>query len=300
MKNNRSSSLSVMIAAFISALLLSLLCGLFYNAWKYEVERIEQEEGGWHSRILGEPAERDMETAKNFANVRDAVANPLALDLYFEDLGAVFTDTPRIAEQIGAAPEQIVYHYGLLAMYLVRDSSDTAPRLLFPMFLLILFLAAFSLIVIIHNAFAVSMNARIYQFGIFSSIGATPKQIRTCLLQEAAALCAVPVLLGNLAGIAGSMGLLNVVLIYDSYGIPRRPSRTDITVHEVNAMEATFAMGNSKTYNMVVLGALLGIKELVPMEAVVKGLKKTLPERHHHLIPLNEAAIERGMALVKG
>ncbi len=89
------------------------------------------------------------------------------------------------------------------------------------------------------------------------------------------------------------------VLIYDSYGIHRRPSRTDITVHEVNAMEATFAMGNSKT-NMVVLGALLGIKELVPMEAVVKGLKKTLPERHHHLIPLNEAAIERGMALVKG
>lgn len=89
------------------------------------------------------------------------------------------------------------------------------------------------------------------------------------------------------------------VLIYDSYGIHRRPSRTDITVHEVNAMEATFAMGNSKTYNMVVLGALLGIKELVPMEAVVKGLKKTLPERHHHLIPLNEAAIERGMELVK-
>ena len=35
-KNNRSSGLSIMIAAFISALLLSLLCGLFYNAWKYE------------------------------------------------------------------------------------------------------------------------------------------------------------------------------------------------------------------------------------------------------------------------
>ena len=229
MKNNRSSSLSVMIAAFISALLLSLLCGLFYNAWKYEVERIEQEEGGWHSRILGEPAEKDMETAKNFANVREAVANPTgdndagpALDLYFEDLGAVFTDTPRIAEQIGAAPEQIVYHYGLLAMYLVRDSSDTAPRLLFPMFLLILFLAAFSLIVIIHNAFAVSMNARIYQFGIFSSIGATPKQIRACLLQEAAALCAVPVLLGNLAGIAGSMGLLNVVNVLLGSGVEGR------------------------------------------------------------------------------
>ena len=75
MKNNRSSSLSVMIAAFISALLLSLLCGLFYNAWKYEVERITQENGGWHSRISGEFAEEDMETAKNFANVKAVVVN---------------------------------------------------------------------------------------------------------------------------------------------------------------------------------------------------------------------------------
>lgn len=88
-------------------------------------------------------------------------------------------------------------------------------------------------------------------------------------------------------------------LIYDSYGIHRRPERSDIKVYEVNAMEATFAMGNSKTYNMVVLGALLGIKNLVPLESVVKGLKKTIPERHHHLLPLNEAAIEKGMALVK-
>ncbi len=89
------------------------------------------------------------------------------------------------------------------------------------------------------------------------------------------------------------------ILIYDSYGIHRCPERTDIKIYEVNAMEATFSMGNSKTYNMVVLGALLGIKDLVPMEAVIKGLKKTLPERHHHLIPLNEGAIKRGMELVK-
>ena len=201
MKNNRSSSLSVMIAAFISALLLSLLCGLFYNTWKYEVERIEQEEGGWHSRISGKFAEEDMEAVKNFANVKDAVVNEKGadsaepvLDIYFDDMGSVFSDTPRIAQQIGAAPEKIVYNHELLAMYLVRDSSDTAPRLVFPMFILITLAASFSLIVIIHNSFAVSMNARIHQFGIFSSIGATPKQIRACLLQEAAGLCAVPIL----------------------------------------------------------------------------------------------------------
>lgn len=229
MKNNRSSSLSVRIAAFISALLLSLLCGLFYNAWKYEVERIQLEEGGWHSRILGEFAEEEIETVKNFANVKDAVVNEkesdgaeTVLDIYFGDMDCVFSDTPRIAQQIGASPEKIVYHYELLAMYLVRDSSDTAPRLLFPMFILITLAASFSLIVIIHNSFAVSMNARIHQFGIFSSIGATPKQIRTCLLQEAAGLCVLPILAGNLLGIAGSMGLIQLSNILLGSDIPGR------------------------------------------------------------------------------
>ena len=217
LKNNGTSSLSVRIAAFISALLLSLLCGLFYNTWKYEVERITQEEGGWHSRLYGEFTEEDMETVKNFANVKDVVVNEKgagsagpALDIYFDDMGSVFSDTPHIAQQAGAAPEKIAYNYELLAMYLVRDSSDPAPRLVFPMFLLITLAASFSLIVIIHNSFAVSMNARLHQFGILSSIGATPRQIRTCLLQEAAGLCAVPILAGNLIGIAGSMGLIQL------------------------------------------------------------------------------------------
>ena len=228
-KNNRSAGLSVMIAAFISALLLSLLCGLFYNAWKYEVERIKQEEGGWQSRIIGELAGEDIEAIKNFANVKDAVVNKkgyeeieATIDIYFDDYKFVFSDTPHIAKQIGILPEKIVYNYELLAMYLIRDSSDTAPRLLFPMFILIMLAASFSLIIIIHNSFAVSMNARIHQFGIFSSIGATPKQIRICLLQEAAVLCTVPIVVGNLLGIAGSMGLTQLSNTWLESDIPGR------------------------------------------------------------------------------
>lgn len=221
LKNNRMAGLSVMIAAFISALLLSLLCGLFYNAWKYEVERIELEEGNWHSRILGELAAEEMEAIKNFANVEDVKRNEKGykgteptVDLYFNDKKATFSNTPNIAEQLGIGQERIVYNDELLAMYLIRDSGDTAPRLLFLLFLLITVAASFSLIIIIHNSFAVSMNARIHQFGIFSSIGATPKQIRACLLQEAAALCAGPIIAGDLLGIAGSAGLLYLVDTY--------------------------------------------------------------------------------------
>ena len=65
------------------------------------------------------------------------------------------------------------------------------------------------------------------------------------------------------------------------------------------AMEATIEMGQAKSYNMILLGALLKMRPDVPVEAVVRGLKKALPERHHHLIPVNEAAIRKGMELVR-
>ena len=216
-KNNRSSGMSVMIAAFISALLLSLLLGLFYNAWKYQIESIEQEEGGWQSRIVGEFTQEDMESIKNFANVKDVVISEKGaqipepvIDIYFDDMGAVLDDTMQIAKVLGVSSENVIYNHELLAMYMIRDPQDTAPRLLFPLFILIAGIASFSLIIVIHNSFAVSMNARIHQFGIFSSIGATPKQIRSCLLQEAAALCILPILIGNLLGILISMGIIHM------------------------------------------------------------------------------------------
>ena len=89
------------------------------------------------------------------------------------------------------------------------------------------------------------------------------------------------------------------VLIYDDNGIHNPPARTDIKVVRIEAMNACLEMGNSKTYNMVVMGALLEMMDYkLPMENIIKGLKKSLPERHHKLIPLNEAAIEKGRSLV--
>lgn len=216
LKNNRASCLSIRLCAFISALLLSLLCGLFYNTWKYEVERIRLDEGDWHSRLVGCLDQEDIENIKNFATVKDVVINDkesrshsdqeITADLYFDDLRVVLSDTPRLAALANIPQNGVFYNHALLAMYLIRDPRDTAPRLLFPMFILITLLASVSLIVVVHNAFTVSMNARIHRLGILSSVGATPKQLLTCLLQEAAALCTAPVLGGNLIGIAGCMG----------------------------------------------------------------------------------------------
>ncbi len=89
------------------------------------------------------------------------------------------------------------------------------------------------------------------------------------------------------------------LLLYDTNGITRHPERKDINIYQVEAASEAGKMSSSKTFNMLVLGAFLKIKPLVKLENVTKGLKKALPERHHHLIPVNVEAIKRGMEIVK-
>ncbi len=89
------------------------------------------------------------------------------------------------------------------------------------------------------------------------------------------------------------------VLIFDGYGINQLPTRKDIRVFRVNAMDAAIELNNSKAFNMIILGGLLKIKPMVKLENVVAGLKKSLPERHHKLIPMNEQAIKKGMEIIE-
>lgn len=88
-------------------------------------------------------------------------------------------------------------------------------------------------------------------------------------------------------------------LLYDKNGIHKHPKRDDISVYPIDAIQATLDLGHSKAYNMVVMGALLEVMSYkLPMENVTKGLKKSIPERHHHLLPLNEKAIDKGRSLI--
>lgn len=89
------------------------------------------------------------------------------------------------------------------------------------------------------------------------------------------------------------------VLIYDQYGINNKVKRKDIDVYCVNAMEESMKMENTKVFNMIILGGLLKVLPMLKIENVMKGLKETLPERHHHLLPVNEQAILRGMYIVE-
>lgn len=88
-------------------------------------------------------------------------------------------------------------------------------------------------------------------------------------------------------------------LIYDGNGITRHPERTDINIFRVDAAEEAAKMETTKTFNMIVLGGYLKIKPIVEMNNVIEGLKKSLPERYHHLIPVNEKAIYRGIDIIQ-
>ncbi|MBS3771670.1 MAG: 2-oxoacid:acceptor oxidoreductase family protein [Bacteroidales bacterium] len=88
-------------------------------------------------------------------------------------------------------------------------------------------------------------------------------------------------------------------LIYDGNGITRHPQRTDINIYRVDAAAEASRMETNKTFNMIVMGGFLKVKPIVKLENAVEGLKKSLPERYQHLIPINEKAIYRGTEIIK-
>lgn len=87
-------------------------------------------------------------------------------------------------------------------------------------------------------------------------------------------------------------------LIYDSNGITRHPARTDINIYRVDAAEEATRMESTKTFNMIVLGGFLKVRPVIKLDNVLLGLKKSLPERYHHMIPMNEKALMRGMDII--
>jgi 2-oxoglutarate ferredoxin oxidoreductase subunit gamma len=88
-------------------------------------------------------------------------------------------------------------------------------------------------------------------------------------------------------------------LIYDGNGITRHPQRKDISIYRVDAAEEASRLKMQKVFNMIVLGGFMKVNPILKLDNVIKGLKKSLPERYHKLIPMNEEAIKRGMEIIK-
>ncbi|WP_251621313.1 2-oxoacid:acceptor oxidoreductase family protein [Odoribacter lunatus] len=88
-------------------------------------------------------------------------------------------------------------------------------------------------------------------------------------------------------------------LLYDPNGITHHPTRKDINIYRVEAARLAAESGNPKIFNMIILGAFLKVKPVVKLENIEKGLKKSLPPRHHNMIPMNIEAVQMGMGHIE-
>lgn len=89
------------------------------------------------------------------------------------------------------------------------------------------------------------------------------------------------------------------ILFYESNNIMTPPTRKDIEIFALPAVIEAGKIGNAKTMNMIILGAFLSKKPLVSTESIMEGLSKVLPDRNHHLLPINKKALKHGMGLIK-
>ena len=89
------------------------------------------------------------------------------------------------------------------------------------------------------------------------------------------------------------------LLIYDPNGIVEHPTRKDINIYQIEATDKAAEIGIAKLFNMIVLGGFLKLKPIINPEYLRKGLEKSLPARHHGLIPDNEKAVEIGKEILK-
>jgi len=85
------------------------------------------------------------------------------------------------------------------------------------------------------------------------------------------------------------------VLVANSTLIRGRSKRDDITGVYVPANDLATELGNIKMANVILLGALLATKPIVPVEALKKAMEDHIPERRKHIIEPNKRALDRGI-----
>jgi 2-oxoglutarate ferredoxin oxidoreductase subunit gamma len=89
------------------------------------------------------------------------------------------------------------------------------------------------------------------------------------------------------------------LLLYESGNIFKPATRTDIDIIGIPATTEALKMKNAKTMNMIMLGAYLQLKPVVQNDSILEALAKVLPEKYHHLLPINRQALELGEALAR-
>ena len=128
----------------------------------------------------------------------------------------IYEDCQEIADNLnqssneGSQEVTIKYNNNVLA-YMGVNQDDGFEAMIYSVCGILIFIIAVGSILVIYNAFAISVSERKKQFGMLSSVGATKKQLKKSVTHEAFVLGAIGIPLGILSGIGGIWITLQVV-----------------------------------------------------------------------------------------
>jgi 2-oxoglutarate ferredoxin oxidoreductase subunit gamma len=86
----------------------------------------------------------------------------------------------------------------------------------------------------------------------------------------------------------------NGLLVVNKSLIDIGATRKDIDILNIPATSMALELGSLRSANMVILGALLARKNIVPLKSLIDALKDVFPVSHHNIIPINEKAMRKG------
>lgn len=89
------------------------------------------------------------------------------------------------------------------------------------------------------------------------------------------------------------------LLVVNSTLVRARSQRDDITVVYVPANDLAAELGNVKMANVILLGAMLGAREILSIESVKRTMDEHIPQRRKHIIEPNKRALDRGVQYVR-
>ncbi|KGE17693.1 ABC transporter permease [Paenibacillus wynnii] len=161
----------------------------------------------------------------------------------------------------------ITYNTSLLELYGVRDPRGYGSNTGLSGYLLSVFLSIglvmLLFIILIYNAFTVTAESQIKQLGILKSVGATPKQIRYCVLMEAFILASLAIPLGITLGYTSMLILIKFVM-------SQLKDNTDMHLQVVFSWEIILIsiLASVITVLLSAWGPAIKLGKLLPIEAV--------------------------------
>lgn len=146
----------------------------------------------------------------------------LRVTIRFKNPSSAYKKGDLLLKNLGNSMEDSNYNDSLLSVYGASRYENITSGLR-GLILIILTIISIGCIVVIYNGFAISVMERKKQFGLFSSIGATKKQIRHTVFFEAVVvgLIGIPLgILGAYLGIGIVIFCINHLIPFAFDGIP--------------------------------------------------------------------------------